>query len=139
MSRSSRIASILIVGVALAGGLAPAAPENADPNVALAREELKVIDLAFKDIELMKSGGELGLSDPKLLIWGQRKIDALRATKASKEEVIVALTEHLERMKKNEAYVNHAHQAGEATRLDIRDAQYRRIDAEIQLNREKAR
>jgi hypothetical protein len=139
MSWPSKPIGLAIVGLSLAGSLAPAAPEKNDPNVALAREQLKVIERAFEDMDRLTSGGHLNLTNPKYTFWGQRKLDALRAAKVSKNEMIAALTEYLERMKKHETNVNRAHQAGNADLLDVRDAQYLRLEAEIWLNQEKAR
>src|SRR5262245_65548725 len=131
MSSSSRRVCLLIAAVALAGSLAPAAPESQDPNVALAREQLKLTDLAFKDMDSMMSNGELNLSDPKFSLWGKRKLDALRAARVGKDEMIVALTDYLNRTKQNESHVIKAHQAGQASRIDVHDAQYRRVEAEM--------
>ncbi len=42
-------------------------------------------------------------------------------------------------MKRQEQYAKLAFEKGQATRVDMWDVQYRRIEAEIWLNQEKAR
>jgi hypothetical protein len=139
MSGPSRFASLSIASLALFGALAPAAPEKADPNQELAREQLKVVERALKDMETLMSHGELNLSDPKYSVWSRRKIEALRATKAGKAETVAALEDYVARMKGVEQFAAAALKAGQGGRIDLEDAQYRRLEAEILLNEEKAR
>jgi hypothetical protein len=139
MSGLPKRSAFAIAVLALGGSLAPAAPEQSDPNVALAREQLALIDRAFKDMDMMKTGGQLNLSDAKFALWGRRQLEALHAARAGKNDIIRILTRYRERMKTNEEYVKHAHQAGEATRIELYDAEYRRLEAEMWLNEERAR
>ena len=148
MSTLPRAASLLIALVVLSGALAPAAPEppgKALPaalgiNVPLAREQLKVIDQIVADLNQLYRGGERSATDPEIILWSRRRVDALRASGASKAELIAALEQHLVRTKEREARVKTQHTQGAgATRTDALAAGYERLEAEMRLNQEKAR
>jgi hypothetical protein len=147
MSTLRRHVSLLIALVVLSGALAPAAPEppgTALPapleiNIPLAKEQLKVIDQIVADLDHLYRGGERSATDPEIILWSRRRVDALRASGASKAELIVALEEHLVRTKKREARVKTQHSTAHASRMDVLAAGYERLEAEMWLNQEKAR
>jgi len=147
MSMLPRHASLLIALVLSSGALAPAAPEPpGEPvpaalgiNVPLAKEELKVIDQILADLDKLYRGGEIDGTQPGFILWSRRRVDALRASGASKDEIIVALGQHLDRTRKNEVIVKNQHEAAAASHIDMLAAQYERLQAEMWLNQEKTR
>jgi hypothetical protein len=138
---------LLIAFVMLGGVLVTAAsdpPDKTGPaplaiNIPLAREQLKLIDQVVSDMELLYRQGELGLTAPEFNLWSRRRVDALRASGASKAELVAALGQHLDRMKRYEAAVNAEYRNAKVDRKAMFAAQYERLEAEMLLNQEKAR
>lgn len=139
MFHPARRTSLLIAIFALAGSLAPAAPTVLDSSVALARKQAALADQALRDLETLVKSDQLSKNDPKFGLWERRKIEALRASEAGKDELIAALTRYLDRMKRTEEYTAQLFRGGEASRIDVHDAEYRRLEAEIWLNKEQTR
>jgi hypothetical protein len=139
MSRRDRRLGLAVVVVALVGALAPAAPEPLAVNKPLAEEQLKLIDQGLADLDRLLKGGELSLDNTGITRWERRRIDALRAAGAGKTEVIAAVERYVKRMKVVESAKNTQFQKDLCTRVDILEARYERLEAEIWLNQEKAR
>jgi len=139
MFHPARRTSLLIAVVALAGSLAPAAPTVPDSSVDLARKQVALVDQALHDLETLVKSDQLSKNDPKFGTWERRRIEALRASKAGKEELIAALTRYLDLTKRTEEYTAQLFRGGEASRIDVHDAEYRRLEAEIWLTQEQAR
>jgi hypothetical protein len=139
MSKLHRRGGLLIAAVALAGALAPAAPGPMAENKPLAEEQLKLIDQGLAVLDRMYKGGEVSLDGPGISRWERRRIDALRAAGAGKKEVIAALERYLKRMKDVEGYKQTLLERDQCSRVDLLDARYERLEAEIWLNQENAR
>lgn len=144
MTRQTRHLVLGIATLALAGSFAPAAQEPRGAaavaqNQALAKEQLKLIDEVFDDLQALFRGGQISVSDIRFAVWGRRRVDALRASGATPAERVAALERYVDLMKKNEDYAQRAHERAEATRVDVADARYRRLEAEVWLNEEKAK
>jgi hypothetical protein len=148
MSTLPRHASLWIALVVWGGVLAAAAPEppgKALPaplgiNAPLAKEQLKVIDQIIADLDRLLRGGEIGATDPGFILWSRRRVDALRASGASKAELNAALDQHLVRTKNREAWVKIQYtKDATGSRMDVLAAQYDRLQAEMWLNQEQAR
>ena len=139
MSHPHRRAGFLIASVVLAGALAPAATQSEDRGKALAVEQLDLAQQALKDLDLLYKNGRMSLDGPKYDLWMRRRIEALRATGASKAEILTALDGYLKRLKELEGLVEGLHQKGQGTSVDVYDAKYRRLDAEMWRDREQAR
>lgn len=144
MTRQTRRLVLGIATLALAGSFAPAAQEPrgaaaSAQNQALAKEQLKLIDKVFDDLQTLFRGGEISVSDARFAVWGRRRVEALLASGAKPAERIAALEKYVDLMKKNEDYAKRAHERAQATRVDVADAQYRRLEAEMWLNEEKAK
>jgi hypothetical protein len=135
MSRFERCASLVIAAVALCGGLAPAPPAN----IPLAKEQLKLIDQVMADLDRMYKNGETSLTDPAFKLWARRRLDALRASGATKDAMVAELARYVDFMKKQESAWRVLYERDQATRADIASAQYERLEAEMLLNQEKAR
>ena len=81
----------------------------------------------------------IGLADPSFSLWGRRRLETLRKTGAGKAEIVAALEKYLNSLKEDEAIAKAQYQSARATRVDVYDVQFRRMEAEIWLNEEKAR
>jgi outer membrane protein TolC len=125
--------------VALAGALAPAAPQPPDPNKALAKEQVKLARQALQDLDLMHKSGEVALWDPKFALWERRQVEAIRAAGATHAEFVEALEAYVKRLKQLERLMELGLQKDQLSRLDLDDAKYRVLEAEMWLNQEKAR
>jgi hypothetical protein len=63
----------------------------------------------------------------------------LRKTGAGKAEMVAALEKEVDRLKKDEAIAKSRKESARGTEVEVRDVQFRRLEAEIWLNEEKAR
>lgn len=131
----------MCVGLAsLVGALASAAQKAQDPNKILADDQLKLARLALKDLDRMRLSGESSVLDPRVAVWERRQIEALRASGAGKEELIVALKAYAKRMKDLAQVAEGIHaKSGQISRVDVNDAKYRALEAEMWVNDEKSR
>ena len=116
-----------------------AAVPDMSANRALAREQLALIDKAVADLHKMVLAGELRLGDASFSLWGRRRLVALRTAGAGKAEIVEALEKYVDSMTKEEATAQTMYQKSELNRVDLYDVQFRRREAEIWLNEEKAR
>lgn len=118
-----------------AGAVAPDVPANQ----ALAREQLALIDKAEETLRLLAQNGRISLRDAQLSLWSRRRIESLRNTGAGKAEIVAALEKYVEFLKQDEAIAQGMRERAQATMVEVYDAQYRRMEAEIWLNEAKAR
>ena len=123
---------------AKAGAGGPAVPDMA-ANRALAREQLALIDQALTMLDRLKLSARIQFSDPRFSLWARRKLEALRKSGAGKAEIAAALESYIDRLKLEEASTENEHQFGRATQVEVHDVRFRRLEAEIWLNEEKAR
>jgi hypothetical protein len=141
--RTRNTIGVLLGIVAMAGALAPAPPQPEDPIKTIAEEQLKLADQALRDLDaLYKKGamrGEMPNANPGFALWERRKIDALRASGASKAEIVAALEVHTKRMKDQVRYIETAFAKNVVGRVDVFDAKYSALEAEMWLSQEKAR
>jgi RNA polymerase sigma factor (sigma-70 family) len=122
-----------------AAGAGVAVVPNLPANRALAREQLALIDKAEADLHRLALGGEIRFNDASFSMWGRRRLETLRTAGAGKAEIVAALEKHLDRLKKDEGTVQKGYQQGVLTGAETYDVQFRRMEAEIWLNEEKAR
>jgi hypothetical protein len=111
----------------------------ADASKALAQEQLELAREALRDLDLMSKKVELSLTDPRFALWHRRSVEAIRASGAGKAERVAALEDYLKRMKDQERFAQVALERAQSSRVDVFDARYRVLEAEIWLNQEKAR
>jgi hypothetical protein len=130
---------LCVAGLALIGALAPAPAEPPAAVLALAKEQLSLVDQAEKYLQRLAELGELKASDHLSELWSKRKVEAVRTSGAQKSEVIRALEHHVEVLKKAEVIIKELFEKGEGTKLDTYDARYRRLEGELWLLEEKAR
>jgi hypothetical protein len=139
MSRTDHRVGLALAVFALAGALAPADPQPEAPNKALTRKQLDVARQALRDLDLLYKNGDVSLYDHRFALWERRQVEAIRASGADKAEVVAALGRYVERLKSLRSTVQTAFEKEQLTRVDVHDARYRLLEAEIWLNQEKAR
>ena len=122
-----------------AAGVPAAAVPDLAANRALAREQLALIDQALAMLNQLYENSTIRFTDPRFSLWARRKVETLRKIGAGKAEIVAALESYINRLKQEEAATQNDHQSGRATQVDVHDIQYRRMEAEIWLNEEKAR
>ena len=123
----------------LAAALAPAASQAPDPKKALAQEQLALTRQALSDLDRLYKGGEVASYDPRFAVWERRQVEAIRDAGASRAEFIAALEGYVKRLRDRQRIVEEAYRRGQVPRVDVYDAKYRVLEAEMWLNQEKAR
>jgi hypothetical protein len=121
-----------------AGAGGAAGPEMA-ANRALARKQLALIDDALATLHQLALNARVNISDPRFSLWGRRRLETLRKAGAEKAEIVAALEKYIDSLKQEEAIAEGMRQSARATQVDVWDVQFRRMEAEIWLNEEKAR
>jgi hypothetical protein len=122
-------------------GAGAAAPDVA-ANRALAKEQLALIDKALEGLRQearFPRGEKIGSGDASFSLWERRRVEILRRTGAEKAEIVAAIERLIDTLKLEEAIAVRRHQTARGTLVDLFDVQFRRIEAEIWLNEEKAR
>lgn len=130
---------LLLTLIVLAGALAPAETPPTDANRAVAKEQLKLAREALIDLDLLYKGGEASIDDPRVIVWARRQVEALRASGASKAEVVAALEDYVKRMKTLEQVAKRQYRLDVVDRVRVHEAVYHVLEAEMWLNQEKTR
>ena len=106
-------------------------------------EQLALIDPALAMLHQLymvpRQAATVRFSDPRFSLWARRKVETLRKTGAGKAEIVAALESYIDRLKQEEAATENDRRNRRATLVDVYDVRYRRMEAEIWLNEEKAR
>ena len=110
-----------------------------EDTATLKAKQLKLAQQALRDLDLMHKGEGLSRTDPRFALWERRQLEAIRATGAGKAELLAALEIYLKRIKEQERLAQLALEKGEGARVDLWDAQYRVLEAEMWLIQERAR
>jgi RNA polymerase sigma factor (sigma-70 family) len=110
-----------------------------DPSKAMAQEQLKLARQALRDLDLMSKGEAVSRRDPRFALWERRQVEAILATGASRAELLAALENYVKQMKEQQRFAQLALEKDQGSRVDVWDAQYRVLEAEMWLNQEKAR
>jgi outer membrane protein TolC len=129
---------LLGIGV-LAATLASAASQAPDPKKSLAQEQLGLARQALSDLDRMVKGGEASAYDPRFGVWERRQVEAVRDAGANRTEFLAALEGYAKRLRDRQRILDEAFRQGQASRVDVHEAKYRVLEAEIWLNQEKAR
>ena len=137
-NRALRVGMLLGIA-ALAATLASAGPQAPDPKKSLAQEQLGLARQALSDLDRMVKGGEVSAYDPRFGVWERRQIEAVRDAGANRTEFLAALEAYVRRLRDRQRIVEEAFRQGQAARVDVHDAKYRVLEAEMWLNQEKAR
>jgi hypothetical protein len=120
-----------------ADGTGAAAVPDLAANRALAREQLALIDQARDMLQRLYQNGRAEYSS--FAVWDRRKLESLRRMGAGKAEIIAALEQHIAIVKAEEKIAQALVASAKGTEMDVLEARYRRMEAEIWLNEEKAR
>ena len=128
-----------LVGLFAAGRAAQAAPGDTLAASAAAQGRLKLAREGMEAVRANIARGQFnpGERDP-IYIWSRRRMEARIDLSATKADRVAAAQEHVDEMKAAEQLVERVHAAGDVDRLVQMDAQYRRLEAESWLEREKA-
>ncbi len=121
-----------------AGASAPALPEIA-ANRAIARQQLALIDEAWTMLTDMGRNARISIADPSFSLWGHRRLEALRKAGAGKAEIVASLEKYISDLKEHEAIAKARKELARNTEVEVRDVQFRLLEAEVWLNEEKAR
>jgi hypothetical protein len=105
----------------------------------LAREQLNLARKALEDLNRLAGAGEARFSDTMFALWEQRQLDALRASGASKAEIIAELETDLAGLDKQLRDVKRLYETKKVARIDVMELQYRRNDMQMRLSQERAR
>jgi hypothetical protein len=114
------------------------ANEDVDDASATAQARLTLARAALDSVRAHVGRGQFspGERDP-IWIWSRRRLEARLELSKTKADRGVAAQEHLDEMKAAEQIVIRMHQAGEVDRLVKMEAEYRRLEAQSWLEREK--
>ena len=108
-------------------------------NRALARQQLALIDEALAMLHQLARNANISIADPAFSLWELRRMEALRKAGAGKAEIVAAIEKHINNLKQDEALAKARKESARGTEVEIRDVQFRQLEAEIWLNEEKAR
>jgi hypothetical protein len=122
-----------------AKGAPPPAATVTVANKALARKQLALIDEAEATLRQLARDGRMNIADATFSLWGRRRLEALHRAGAGKAEIVAALEKYINTLEQEEAIAKAQVQAARGTLVGVNDVQFRRMEAEIWLNEEKAR
>jgi hypothetical protein len=125
-----------------AAGAGGAAVPDMAANRALAREQVALIDRALEALHQeyrFPRAGTTGFAHSSFSLWERRKLETLHRAGAGKAEIVAALQKLIDTLKQEEAIAEARRQMARGTLLEVYDVQFRRMEAEIWLNEEKAR
>jgi outer membrane protein TolC len=132
----------LLLGIAVitvAGSLGWAAAQHEDANKKLAEAQLALARQAISELDRLHQSGELSLASPQFALWEHRQVDALRLMGTDKPQTVKALEELLKRQRTRFQAAEQAYKSGQTNHVEVLEAQYAVLEAEILLNRERAR
>jgi hypothetical protein len=128
---SAAVAASLVESTAGANEDAEAASATAKARLALARAALAAVRT-----DVGRGQFNPGERDP-ISIWSRRRLEARLDLSKTKADRVAAAQEHVDEMKNVEQLIIRLDQAGLVDRLAKMDAEYRRLEAESWLEREK--
>ena len=138
LNRARRVG--LLLGIcAVAAALASAASQAPDPKKSLAQEQLGLARQALEVLDQMHKNGQVSPADPRIAVWERRQVEAVRDAGTGRAEFIAALEGYVKRMRDRQRIVEELRQAARVAFVDVLDAKYRVLEAEMWLNQEKAR
>jgi len=135
--RRSLIAVLLLVAAFCIQGRATAETpsginELKKAKVQTAREALQALDDQLK-------AGRVAPFDNVFAIWTKRRLDAELALSGNKADRLGAYEKYLKYLKELESFVNEQYKAGACSIVNLKEAQYRRLEAELWLAEAKTR
>lgn len=110
-----------------------------EANRALAREQLALIDETWDMLHRMVRSKRLNIADAHFELWGRRKLEMLRKAGAGKAEIVASLEKYVDTLKEDEILAKDLFENARSTKTALNDVKFRRIEAQMWLNEEKAR
>ena len=98
-----------------------------------------MIDEALATLHQLARDARVSPGDPRFSVWGRRKLETLRKTGAGKAEIVAELEKYIDSLKAEEEVAKVRKEMARGTEIDVYDARFRRLEAEIWLKEEKAR
>jgi hypothetical protein len=140
MTRHSRRALLAMAGLIAGERVVRAAQEQARGSSSNAEARLKLASAAIEGVRTTISRGRFtaGERDP-IVIWSRRRYEAKVDLSKTRAERVAAAQEHVDEMRRLEEVVDRLTAAGELDRLNLMDAQYRRLEAENWLEQQKSK
>jgi len=129
---SASVTASLVESTAGAREDAEAASANAQARLALARAAMAAVRA-----DVGRGQFNPGERDP-ISIWSRRRLETRLELSKTKADRVAAAQEHVGEMKGVEQIIIQLVQAGQVDRLVKMDAEYRRLEAESWLEREKS-
>jgi hypothetical protein len=119
-------------------GLTAGANDDVEAASATARARLALARAALEAIRANVGRGQFspGERDP-IAIWSRRRLEARLELSKTKADRVAAAQEHVDEMKQVEQLIVRLEQAGQVDFLGKMDAEYRRLEAQSWLEREK--
>jgi hypothetical protein len=117
--------------------LAPAAPKQQDANKALAEDQLKLARQALEELNSLQKSARLDILDSRVAIWERRQIEALKASRIAKGELVSALEAYVKQMKNLSLIAQARREQARLLHVDVLDWQYRALEGEMWLNQAK--
>jgi hypothetical protein len=119
-------------------GLPAGANDDAEEGLATARARLALARAALEVVRANVGRGQFspGERDP-IAIWSRRRLEARLELSKTKADRVAAAQEHVDEMKQVEQLIVRLEQAGQVDFLGKMDAEYRRLEAQSWLEREK--
>jgi hypothetical protein len=139
MSELSRRGFIGSAGAASSlAGLTAGANDDTEAAAAIAKARVALARAALETVRGSVGRGRFGPGerDP-IWIWSRRRLEARLELSKTKADRVAAAQEHLAEMKAAEQLIIRLEQAGQVDRLVKLEAEYRRLEAESWLEREK--
>jgi outer membrane protein TolC len=141
MTKRAMSGGLILASAAIAflAGRGTADAPRDDASRKLAEAQLALAQQAISDLDQLCKSGEASFADPRFALWDRRQVEALRALGMPKPELLKALKSNLERHRSLASHAEQAFKSGQATHIDVLDAQYAALQAEMWLNQERAR
>lgn len=133
---SGRRCHAVYVGLWLAlVSIAPAPPANTNALSALAEARLQAARKQYE--ETWSYYQQARIDSYQVYVWSKLILDCQSEMSEAPAEKLVALEEHLARMKRLEALITRVRRLGFGRSYDVGAAQYYRLEAEFWLTRAK--
>ncbi len=133
-----KLKSVAVIFLATTGVLLQGR-QAAAPISKLAREQITLANDALVMLRRLARDGRASFSGPSLSLWEGRKMEALRKSGAGKAEIIEAIEGMIKDLKEDEARAKGMLDGARGTMVEVYDVQYRRLEAEMWLDEERAK
>jgi hypothetical protein len=98
-----------------------------------------MIEKALAIMHTLAQSGRFEFSDASFSVWRRRKLETIRETGTGMAEIVAALEQYINTLKQEEAMAETMLRSARGTQVGVYDTRFRRMEAEMFLNDEKAR